>query len=126
MSAASTSTSSAPPVRGRKGGGICTRMALVSCLVLLDFECLFLESLGGVAKDAGGGGGTFTPLHAHHHVDHAVGKALSGDAAVGLGGSRGMIGVAVIVAEDLLPAFTPLPLDADHGLRGNLVADLRG
>src|SRR5258708_15818059 len=109
MSAASTSTSSAPPVRERRGDGICTRMAMFSFLVLLDFECLFLESLGGVAKDPGGGGGTFTPLHAHHHVDHAVGKALGGDAAVGLRRTAGMIGGAVIVAEALLPAVTPLP-----------------
>src|SRR5258708_2667391 len=119
MSAASTSTSSPPPVRERRGDGICTRMAMFSFLVLLDFECLFLESLGGVAKDPGGGGGTFTPLHAHHHVDHAVGKALGGDAAVGLGGARRIIRVPLLVAEDLLPAFPPPPLDAGPALGGH-------
>src|SRR5437773_821021 len=83
---------------------------------------LLQEALAGVAEDPGGGGGPLPLLDAHHHVDHAVRQALGGDAAVGLGRPGGVVGVAVVVADDLAALVPGLALDADEVLGGDLVA----
>src|SRR5207237_8545812 len=61
--------------------------------------------------------------HAHHHVRPAVGEALGGDAAVRLGGPRGMVGMAVVVADDVLAVGARGALDGDELLGRDLVAD---
>ena len=57
---------------------------------------------------------------------YAVGKAFGGDATVRLRRPGRVVGVAVVVAEDLAPVVAGFPLDADQVFGGDLVPHVRG
>src|SRR5947208_16588350 len=97
---ASTSTSAAPAVSERRGAGIWTFTAM-GPTSSFDVERLFLEALARVPEDPGGGDGLAPEGHPADHVDHAVGEPLGGDAAVGLGRTRRVVGMAVEVPHDV-------------------------
>src|SRR5262249_13030008 len=121
---ASTSTVSAPPVRDRSGVGICTRIA-IALLSLLDLQGLVVEGLPRLAEDPGRRDRALALLDPEHHVHDAVREALGRDLAVGLGRTRRMVGVAVVIADDVEAAVAGGALDADEVLGRDPVEDPR-
>src|SRR5262249_18757446 len=122
---ASTSTVSAPPVSDRSGVGICTRIA-IALLSLLDLQGLVVEGLPRLAEDPGRRDRALALLDPEHHVDDAIREALGRDLAVGLGGARRRVGVAMVVADDVEVSVARGALDADEVLGRDPVEDPRG